>query len=99
MSTATKGGWPQQLLTSSVRSSQWDKLLTHPIYTALNASPESSFSEFGISRAATRVTGLPQLGEEEEAVHGEGGAPREGDEMGLSPLKAQQPGGYSFQTK
>lgn len=64
------------------------------MYTALSAPPGSSFPAFGIS-----LMGLPQLGDEEGAVGGEEGALRNVDEMGLSPLKAHQPGGYSFQTR
>jgi len=79
VSAATKGGSSRQLRTSSIRSSQRDKLLTLPMYTALSVPPDSSFSACGISRAPTRVMGLPQLGKEAGAVGGERGAPREGD--------------------
>lgn len=43
--------------------------------------------------------GTPSIGRRGRSGAWGGGAPREGDEMGLSPLKAQQAGGYSFQTK
>lgn len=51
-----------------VRSSQRNKLLTHPIYIALSAPPDISYSASGIHRAAAHMMCLPQWGKEEGAV-------------------------------